>query len=106
MRTFALLAALALGTALTQQAVACDWNKEANSTPVIVADSCGNTGCATEQPTNEPVIRQEPAECTTNNCATPEPAALKVTCQTQGCATEEPETQAPTTLACATTNCP
>jgi hypothetical protein len=42
--------ALTLGTAVTQQAIACDWQREANYTPVIVAD-CTTANCAIEQPT-------------------------------------------------------
>ena len=102
MRTFALLAALAVGTALTQQAVACDWNKQVSNAPAVVA--CTASDCATEPPTDETVIRQDPADCT-SGCAKPEPTAPKVTCSTSNCATEEPETQAPTTLACSGDGC-
>jgi hypothetical protein len=49
MKTTMLLAALALGTT---SAYACDWQKQANSTPVTVA---------TEQATNKPDTQQEPA---------------------------------------------
>jgi hypothetical protein len=48
MKTTLLLAALALGTT---SAYACDWQKQANSTPVTVA----------EQTTTKSAIQQEPA---------------------------------------------
>jgi hypothetical protein len=95
MRTIALLAALALGTALTQQAFACDWNKEARSSPVVVAE-CSSGNCATEQPSDETVIRQDPAECSSQNCATSAPVAPKA---------EAPATPATTTVACNTSGC-
>ncbi len=60
-----MIAALALTTAVTQQAIACDWQREANTTPVIVADGCGGANCVTEQPTTgEPTqpTTQEPKQ--------------------------------------------
>ena len=80
MKTLTVVAALALGAALSQQALACDWQKEAESKPIIViscglvsgcvleqpsdealifADGGGCSGCAVEQPIDEPVNRQE-----------------------------------------------
>jgi hypothetical protein len=54
MKTLALLAALALGTALTGQGIT-----------KAVADGCGN--CAIEQP-DAPTIPQTPAECGGGGC--------------------------------------
>jgi len=51
MNRLIVIAALALGTAVTQQAIACDFQREANTTPVIVAEGCGGANCVTEQPT-------------------------------------------------------
>ncbi len=66
MNKIIVFAALMLGTAVTQQAVACDWQREANATPVIVADGgCGSANCMTEQPTtSEPTqpTTQEPKQ--------------------------------------------
>ncbi len=65
MNQIIVFAALMLGTAVTQQAVACDWQGEANATPVIVADGCGSANCVTEQPTtSEPTqpTTQEPKQ--------------------------------------------
>ena len=36
MKTLTVAAALALGAALSQQALACDWQKEAEAKPIIV----------------------------------------------------------------------
>ena len=45
-----MLAALALGTAATQQAVACDWNQlHANSSPATVV-VCDNGSCRAVEP--------------------------------------------------------
>jgi len=59
------IAALALGAAVTQQAIACDFQREANTTPVIVAEGCGGASCVTEQPTTSEPTRpttQEPKQ--------------------------------------------
>ena len=71
MKTMTLFAALALGTAITQQAVACDWGLHAGSTNATVV-VCDNGACrpvepssaqlaATTEPTAPPVAA-EPAE--------------------------------------------
>ena len=45
MKTLTAVAALALGAALSQQAAACDWQKEAEAKPIIIM-SCGIvSGC-------------------------------------------------------------
>ncbi len=65
MNKIIVFAALMLGTAVTQQAVACDWQREANATPVVVANGCGGANCVTEQPTtSEPTqpTTQEPKQ--------------------------------------------
>ncbi len=65
MNKIIVFAALMLGTAATQQAVACDWQREANATPVIVANGCTGANCVTEQPaTSEPAAptTQEPKQ--------------------------------------------
>jgi len=65
MNKLIILAALALGTAVTQQAIACDFQREANTTPVIVAEGCGGANCVTEQPTTSEPTRpttQEPKQ--------------------------------------------
>ena len=70
MKTITLFAALALGTAMTQQAVACDWGLHAGSTNATVV-VCDNGACrpvepssaqqaATTEPTAPPVAA-EPA---------------------------------------------
>jgi hypothetical protein len=63
MKTFSLLAAIAL-VSLTQPAAA----------------DCSGSGCAIQQPSDEPIIRQEPANCSGYNCATPTAPALKLAC--------------------------
>ena len=60
MRKLLACSAIAFGLALSQQAWACDWMKEANSTPVVVA--CEGTGCAVDQPADETVIQQGPKD--------------------------------------------
>ena len=66
MNKFFVLAAFALGVAMTHQALACDWDHEASKAPVIVAD-CSGTNCATEQPTPEPDTSK--TACNGDNCA-------------------------------------
>jgi len=65
MKTITLFAALALGTTMTQQAVACDWGLHADSTPATVV-VCDNGNCRAV----EPSIAQQ--------AATSEPAAPTV----------------------------
>jgi hypothetical protein len=79
MRKLIVLAAFTLGVAMTHQAVACDWQREAAQAPVVVA-GCNTSNCATET-------------------AKPDPDESKVACQGNGCATEEPATTAPSKLA-------
>jgi hypothetical protein len=67
MNKLIMLAALAIGTAMiTPEATACDFQREANTTPVVVAEGCGGSAnCVTEQPTtSEPTgpITQEPRQ--------------------------------------------
>jgi hypothetical protein len=40
---------------MTQQAVACDWNKEVSNAPIVVAYPCGGSNCATQDPSDAPV---------------------------------------------------
>jgi hypothetical protein len=87
MKTITLFAVLALGTALTGSAIACDWNNEATQAPVVVAEGCST--CAVDNPTtSEPFTpaptAQEPASCSGANCAAPTPAAPKLACDS-GC---------------------
>jgi hypothetical protein len=65
-----LSAAFALSM-VSYQAGACDWNKEAASTPVIVADGSNCNGCASEQTTG-PTI-QEPLAPAASKIATDKP---------------------------------
>ena len=66
MKTLTAVAALALGAALSQQAAACDWQKEAEAKPIIIM-SCGIvSGCVLEQPTDEALIF---ADSGCSNCA-------------------------------------
>jgi hypothetical protein len=72
MKTITLFTALALGTAVTQQAMACDWNQlHANNAPATVV-VCDNGSCravepstaqqaATTEPT-APTVAAEPAD--------------------------------------------
>jgi hypothetical protein len=71
MKTITLFAALALGAAMTQQAVACDWGLHADSTNATVV-VCENGACrgvepsitqqaATTEPT-APTVAAEPAD--------------------------------------------
>jgi hypothetical protein len=68
MKTITLFAALALGTAMTQQAVACDWGHHADSTNATVV-VCDNGACRSVEPsiaqqaaTTEPAAPTAPAE--------------------------------------------
>jgi hypothetical protein len=72
MKSILLLSALAFGAVVTQQAVACDWNKEASNAPVVVAEgSCSNS--AVEQPADEPIVQPQPQGGDCSSCATPAP---------------------------------
>jgi hypothetical protein len=51
MKAIMMLAAVALSIAMTHQAAACDFSREANSAPAVVAEGCSGSGCATETPT-------------------------------------------------------
>jgi len=78
MKTIMLFAALAFGTAMTQQAVACDWGLHADSTNATVV-VCDNGNCRSV----EPSIAQ--------HTAASEPAAPTVV--------EAPDNPAPVTVA-------
>jgi len=78
MKTITLFAALALGTAMTQQAVACDWGLHADSKSATVV-VCDNSVCRAVEPS---IARQ---------AATTEPAAPTIAA--------EPANPAPVTLA-------
>jgi hypothetical protein len=79
MKSIIMLAALALGAAATQQAVACDWNQlHANSSPATVV-VCDNGSCRAVEPS------------TTQQAATTEPKAPTVA--------TEPADPAPVTVA-------
>jgi hypothetical protein len=62
MKTITSFAAVALGAAMTQQAVACDWNQlHANNTPSTVV-VCDNGSCrALESATTQQAATTEPA---------------------------------------------
>ncbi len=62
MKTIALFAALALGSVVTQQALACEWNQlHANNTPSTVV-VCDNGGCrAIELATTQQTATAAPA---------------------------------------------
>ena len=79
-----MLAAFVLGAAMTHQAVACDFSREANNAPAVVAD-CQNGNCATETPTTtEPTTAAsktataKPAAQEPLDSAQPQPAAVTV----------------------------
>ena len=87
MRTFAVAAALALGAALSQQASACDFQKEAEA-KLIVVISCGIvSGCVLEQPTDEALIF---ADSGCSNCAVEEPDAPVLPQTPEDSAVEQP----------------
>jgi hypothetical protein len=87
MKTLTVVAALALGAALSQQAAACDWQKEAEAKPIIIM-SCGIvSGCVLEQPTDEALIF---ADSGCSNCAVEEPDALVLPQTLEDNAVEQP----------------
>ena len=55
MKQLIVLTALALGTATAQHAVACEYNHEANATPVVVATTEEPTTQTTQPTTSEPI---------------------------------------------------
>jgi len=55
MKQLIVLTALALGTAMAQHAMACEYNREANATPVIVATTEEPTTQTTQPTTSEPI---------------------------------------------------
>ena len=73
MKTIFLVATLGFGTALTP-AFACDWQKEANYTPVVVAAE--QTTVELTTPQSEPAATVDPATITANEPATSAPATL------------------------------
>ena len=82
MNKLVILAAFALAAATTH-AAACDWQHQANATPVIVASTCDGGNCATEaaaatdQGKSEPTA-QEQADSQDQNGARPAPAEVAV----------------------------
>jgi hypothetical protein len=67
MKKLFVLAAFAFGVAMTHQAVACDWDREASKAPVVVADGgCTGSNCATEQA--KPETDTSKVACEGNNC--------------------------------------
>ncbi len=60
MKTITLFAALALGTAMTQQALACDWGLHADSTNATVV-VCDNGNCRAVEPSIAQQAATEPA---------------------------------------------
>ncbi len=78
MNKLVILVAVTLGTAVTQEALACDWQREANATPVTIAD-CSGQSCMTEQPTTgEPTqpTTQEPKQKIADEPASPAPTTV------------------------------
>ncbi len=63
MKRLVVVAAFALGAVMSQQALACDWNKEAAAAQIV---ACDDNGCA---PVEAPA--QKAADCTGTDCATP-----------------------------------
>jgi hypothetical protein len=74
MKAFLLVAALGFGTALTP-ASACDWQKEANYTPVVVAAE-QTTGVSTASQPAEPEATVDAVAKTPDEPATSAPAML------------------------------
>jgi len=72
MKAIMMLAAAALSIAMTHRAVACDFSREANSTPAVVEEGCSGSGCATETPTTADATAA--TETTTAKPAAQEPA--------------------------------
>jgi len=70
MKAIMMLAAVALSIAMTHQAVACDFSREANNAPAVIAEGC--SGCATETPTTADATTS--TEMTTAKPAAQEPA--------------------------------
>jgi len=78
MKKLIILTAFVLGVGVTHQALACDFQREANQAPVVVADN---------------------AACSGANCAAvPAPDSAKAACEGDGCTTQA-TTPAPKTLA-------
>jgi hypothetical protein len=84
MKAIMMLAAVALSIAMAHQAVACDFSREANSAPAVVAEDCSGSGCATEtrttadataatETTTAKPVAQEAADS-----AQPQPAPVNV----------------------------
>jgi hypothetical protein len=84
MKAIVMLAAVALSVAMTHQAAACDFSREANNAPAVVAEGCSGSGCATETPTTaEPTTATEmttakPAAQEPADSAQPQPAPVTV----------------------------
>jgi hypothetical protein len=73
MKTILLVAALGFGTALTP-AIACDWQKEANYTPIVVAPEQTTADSTTTQ--SEPAAAVDPASNAADEQSTAAPATL------------------------------
>ena len=72
MKKLVLLSALALGTAMAPQAMACDYGAHAaNATPVVLA--CNGDNCKGRQ--SESTTQETAAPTTTTEAPTPAPAA-------------------------------
>jgi hypothetical protein len=82
MKNIAILTVFLLGTALSYPAAACDWNRQANATPVVVADcssgNCANEQSATNEATSTQSATQQPAGCTGAGCEQTDAAAVQV----------------------------
>lgn len=73
MNKLVVLAAFALGTVMSQQVLACEWNKEAAAAQIV---ACDDNGCA---PVQAPA--QQAADCTGTNCPAPPSTAANGTDQ-------------------------
>jgi hypothetical protein len=87
MKAIMMLAAVALSIAMTHQAVACDFSREANSAPAVVAEGCSGSGCATETPTTADATTAtetttaKPAVQEATGSAQPQPAPVTTVAQ-------------------------
>jgi hypothetical protein len=73
MKKLVLLSALALGTAMAPQAMACDYGAHAaNATPVVLA--CSGDNCKGRQPESTAQETAAPTTLTTTEAPTPAPA--------------------------------
>jgi hypothetical protein len=82
MKNIAILTLFLLGTALSYPAAACDWNRQANATPIVVTD-CSNGNCTNEQSATDEAAStqsatQQPAACTGAGCEQADAATVQV----------------------------